>query len=129
MDVSISKAKLLETLKANREIHIKFVAEAKSNYRFKVAQKLEELLEQVKSGQGFNLDSIASIVEPKSYERSYDDAIRMVEFDNRDNITLSQTEFTSYVLDRWNWAGQFTLSNSQYTSGVTSAQMANKYLA
>jgi hypothetical protein len=53
----------------------------------------------------------------------------MMNFDNRDNITLSQSEFTSYVLDRWNWAGQFTMSNSQYTSGATTAQMASKYLA
>lgn len=127
MDVSISKTKLIDRLRENRAQHIKFYLEAKENYSAKVAKELKSVLKLVTSEAPFNLDFVSQLIVPRSFEQSYNDAINMLEYDNRDNIVLSQSEFTQYVLDRWNWASTFTGTSSRYTNNETQRAMRQKY--
>lgn len=110
--VKVEKAKLLETLQANRDKHVEAYNSAVANYR---AEAVQALLRRVDELQGFKtLKLHFNLPEPRSFEEDYDRAIAMVEWSTEDEIILSEYDFRAFVLDQWNWREQFTTSTMHY---------------
>jgi len=97
--VKINKDELLGIVKNNRSKHIDEFVEAVEDYK--------SFLDQFK-----NLKYTPAA--PKSYENSYDKAIRMLELSVEDVIEIDDTTFNQLVLDDWNWKDNFISSNFLY---------------
>lgn len=110
--VRVDASKLLEILRKNREVHIKEFNEAVTEHRAKVIEQMKKNLTQAEDGG--KLVCAISLPEPKSYESSYNLAIKMLEMSLDKEIELSYDEFQQYVEDEWGWKNSFTATASLY---------------
>lgn len=117
--IKVDKQELLDTLKANREIHIKDFLEAQAKYRREAIDEIAEMLKEAKKanlGKGHKIRRNITAVEPQSFEASYNTAIKMLEMSIDETIELSQQEFQQYVEDNWSWRGVFASTTMSYKS-------------
>ncbi len=110
--ITVPKAKLLETIRTNRKEHRSQFLEAQARYRETVIAELDKRLESARSNGPINLGF--SLPEPVDYTDSYDTAIRMLEWEMEDTITLAEHDFQRYVLNKWEWARAFAANTQSY---------------
>jgi hypothetical protein len=122
-DIRVSKAKLLETLKKNREAHRKIFLEACDGYRKKAIELLDAELKKAKAGKQFQI--YFSLGQPVDQTKDYDRVIGMLELDTEDFILLTETDYRQYVLDDWNWKANFLTSNAFYSKAAADAIAGN----
>lgn len=115
-EVTVSKTALLEILRKNREEHLKIFEESFSKFKERLAAVLESLLQRVSEGKipGY-LDEIAKVTEPENHTREYDRAIKMLEMEIAENVTISARQFASLVEDEWDWSARWAHSNVHYS--------------
>lgn len=109
--VTISKEKLISTLKANKEAHIKDYEEAVIAYVAEVNKQLIELKDKIDSG---DLEISLKLTKPVNSSKNYDEIIQLFEWEINENVELSKSEFESYVLDKSAFANDARYSNSFY---------------
>lgn len=140
--IEVNRAKLVETLKSNREKHVKEYKEALEGYKTLALEKLQKGYEDAKvkleknlirgreSLQEFNPDNpentsdYLTLVDaiqitlkvPQNYSDEYDAAIDMANWDVRETLELSHAEFTCFVRDEWDWSRDFFATSSMYKS-------------
>jgi hypothetical protein len=119
-DITVRKTDLLATLKTNREQHRRIFEEAQAGYRAQVIAELDTMLAEARNGG--KIRRYVRLAEPVDQTSDYDRAIAMLEFDIADQVVLSETDFTSFVLDNWHWKRQFLATNAAYS--VTAGTMA-----
>ncbi len=120
--VRVKKDELLAILRENRTKHVAEFNEAADGYKEAAAAKVTEVMEELKakieglkSGEMIELAVVSfDLAVPRSYEKSYNQAIRMMEMSVDEVIELPQDEFACYVMDDWDWMRMFKLSNSRY---------------
>lgn len=112
--VKVSRVELLETLRKNREQHVKDYEVAKIKYRETAISQLETMLQDAKAGRKF--DTVVLAPKPSKYTDSYDRAIRMLEMSKDDLIELTDHEFKMLVMDEWNWSRDFTSNTKLYSN-------------
>jgi chromatin segregation and condensation protein Rec8/ScpA/Scc1 (kleisin family) len=110
--VKIKTKELLEVLKENRKSHIKEFNEAWESYIVDATQQLQKMYETARDER--KVIRGIDLIEPKSYEDSYNTAIRMLEMSDDKVVELTSSEFTQYVEDKWNWKESFTHITSSY---------------
>lgn len=110
--ITVDKAKLMETLKTNRDAHRDKFLQAQKKYREKVVEELDKRLEMARAGQKPSLNF--NLVEPVEYTESYDTAIAMLEWEQGDTIDLEEHDFKQYVLDQWGWHKMFAANSLSY---------------
>lgn len=116
--VTIKKTDLLDAVRKNRDTHEKEYLAAREGYRETVIKRLEVTLEGVRAGGSFDLAEFHALAsKPTSHTKDYDRVIRMMEMSTADEVTVSETQFSCYVLDEWNWKAQFALTNATYSKG------------
>lgn len=115
-NVNVSKPELLEKLKENRKNHRAIVEEAWEGYLNEATKILEKQIKRAK--KGLRVNHSVALVMPQDHTNDYDVAIAMVEMEVNDTIELSVYDFRSYILDQWDWKGQWTVSNSMYASSL-----------
>ena len=117
--VTVKRDELLQTLKKNKEKHQKAYKEAVDGYKSQAKKRLEKLKESVLKSTEENFIKISRKIEefdpsseepltntiyilsntsfnlevPRSYEKSYDIAIQMAEWEVNETIQLKQSEF------------------------------------
>lgn len=122
-DIKVKKAHLLEKLKANRDEHRKIFLEALDGYRKKCIELLDAELAKAKNGKQFHM--YFSLTQPVDQTKDYDRAIKMLEMSVEDEVSLSELDFSNYVLDDWQWKRNFLSSNRAYstTAALLAGQM------
>jgi len=122
--IRVKKDRLLAALQQNLETHKANYREAVVGYESAQDLALAHLAEQSAKGRG-NLNQIEKaweklrkLVEPRSYEDSYKQAIALMEWEERVEIELSLNDFECYVRDNWDWKATF---NHAYFSNTSSA--------
>lgn len=131
--IEVNRMKLIETLTANREKHVRDYEEAKAGYKAVLLEKVDEAFEEAKlvlskrhettKGRVSELteadiekqrDSFTLIdavhIEmkvPRCFKAEYDAAIDMAKWDVRDTLVLTYAEFTCFVRDEWDWKSGF----------------------
>lgn len=110
--VTIEKNNLLKAIKENREKHMKEFEETHAGYRVALITELEEKLAAAKAGK-----PVAHIeaTEPTSHAKAYDRVIRMIEMSTAEVITITEQQFSQYVLDEWQWQAQFNATKALYS--------------
>lgn len=121
-EVVINKADALTKLQENREAHRAIFEEAVDGFRTRATQALEDQLKRITEGK----IEIVQVYLPKpvDHTRDYDREIAMLEMSIGDQVTLTQQEFASFVMDDWTWKREFLTSNSAYS--VTAASMSEE---
>jgi hypothetical protein len=113
--VTVKKDALLEALRSNREKHGREYKEAYEGYKAAFVQEAVQLLESAKAG---NFEKrVISCSAPEDHSRDYDRVIRMMEMCVADEITLSENQFSQFVLDEWQWMNAFNTSKMRYSNG------------
>lgn len=120
-EITVSKAVLLEKLKANRDEHRKIFLEAQEGFRKAVIAELDSMLADARDGK--KIRKMVTLIDPVDQTADYDRAIKMLEMSIDTNIQLSEHDFQSYVLDEWQWKSRFDSSNVGY-SQTLSAKMS-----
>lgn len=110
--VTIKKTELLDAIKTNREQHKKDFEETWAGFKVEVENQMVKHLELLRS-EGKPMLNIPLIV-PQEHTKEYDRVIRMLEMSTADEITVSETQFTQYVMDEWQWKAGFTVSSAMY---------------
>ncbi len=111
--VTVSKTKLLETLRSNRENHRKIFLEAQEGYRGAAIAELDRMIQEARGGK--KIRRSLTLIEPVDQTGDYDRAIRMLEMSIDDSVKLAEDDFQCYVMDEWRWKQQFTASNFNYS--------------
>ena len=124
--VNIEKKELLAELKKNKEAHVKqyehaakLYKQTKIEYLNSLKEAIDARLNSVKPGDDVNthFDLRITVSEPVSYEKQYDNAIRMLDLSTANSVLLGQNEFDQYVLDDWNWKQNWAANNLVIASG------------
>lgn len=114
--VNVNRVSLLETLKANREIHIKDFIAAETGYQQAMLDKLMETVKKVKKGEIKELN--ISLSRPRSYEKEYTETIEMLEMSVDENINLDVESFRAYFKDEWPWSNGFKSLVASYSGAL-----------
>tara|TARA_Y100000034_G_C6879619_1_gene402807 strand:+ start:22 stop:486 length:465 start_codon:yes stop_codon:yes gene_type:complete len=139
--VEVNREKLLETLRENKDKHIREYGEAVRGYKTLAQEKLAALLCVAFRCLADNFDLIKTKIErlnpedesirdtvtllnamtfslevPKDHSKSYEIAIQMAEWEVNETIELTQSQFQCFVLDDWEWTVKFKHLNTVYTT-------------
>lgn len=112
--VNVNKARLLDTLRQNLEVHKAEYAEAVENYPEVVALELRKRASQIEAGNPVDLNF--NLPKPQSFQSEYEDAIQMLEWSTDDEVELDQQQFKQYVQDEWHWQRAFAASTQMYNA-------------
>jgi hypothetical protein len=113
--VTVKKEELLNAIRKNRETHRESFLEAQKGYRDTVIKALDQTLAEAREGQRFVLERITALVMPQEHTTDYDRVIKMLEMCVADEVTVTEQQFSQYVLDDWGWKKQFIATNSRYS--------------
>ena len=112
--VTVKKDELLTALKKNREEHRTTFLDAQKGYREDVIKELDQMLKDAREGK--NIRRSVALIEPQDHTRDYDRAIRMLTMCVKEEIFITEQEFSQYVQDDWGWKAQFVGSTERYTN-------------
>lgn len=115
-DITVEKARLLETLQRNRDEHKDIFLRAQEIYRKRVIELLDRNLADARAGR--EIITFINLPQPKDYTKEFDKAIAMLDWETSDEITLGEHDFQRYVQNEWEWAQAFAASTASYVSGV-----------
>lgn len=118
LEVTCNKKEVLDTVKQNREEHIKIVQEAKIGYVEKARALLEEKLHLLKEGKVGRI--LIDLQYPLDHTSEYDTIIKMLTLHIGDDIILGANEVQMFVEDKWDWTDQFLHHNSAYSGTARS---------
>lgn len=141
-EIEVNRLKLIETLRTNREKHVKDYEEAKAGYKAILLKKVDEEFDNAKrtlaKSHEKTRDKVANLKEediekqrdsftlvdaiyiemkvPRCFKKEYDAAIDMATWDVRETLTLTYAEFTCFVRDEWDWKSGFDAISQIYKS-------------
>ena len=110
--ITVNKEKLLTTLQTNRSEHRAMFEKAQEVYRAEVIKVLDKRLKQARKGG--RIVTFINLPEPVDYTTEFDRAIAMVEWNEGNEVTLSERDFQRYVLNMWEWQQNFAASTMRY---------------
>lgn len=113
--VTVQKEELLTAIRKNRDTHRASFLEAQKGYRDTVIKALDQTLAEAREGQRFILERITALIMPQEHTSDYDRVIRMLEMSVADQVTVTEQQFSQYVLDDWGWKKQFVTTNARYS--------------
>jgi hypothetical protein len=105
---------LLDILGKNKESHRSQFEEAIDGYKEAVEKWLCERLEIIKSGRQVT-DLYFTGPLPEDHTKDYDRVIRMLNMTTEDQIELTETDFSQYVMDEWGWKQKFLETTANYS--------------
>jgi hypothetical protein len=110
--ITVQKAELLAKIKINRTQHKAEYDEAVAKYRAAATVELAKQLETAQNGG--EIKTNLNLVVPFENLKDYDRVIAMLEMSTADSILITESQFSKYALDEWNWQAQFKTTNSTY---------------
>tara|TARA_Y100000310_G_scaffold298970_1_gene333391 strand:- start:288 stop:761 length:474 start_codon:yes stop_codon:yes gene_type:complete len=137
--VEVDRQDLIETLEANKVMHVADYKDSVDGYKQEALAKLDKEIASATEKLAENADEIRGKIEhfdpevteevafyipginvdlpvPRCYSDQYDSAIAIAKWDVNDTMKLSQAEFRCFVQDNWSWSADFKFLNSTYTS-------------
>lgn len=110
--VTIKRQELLEAIKTNRAQHKKDYEQAYIGFKIAAEEKMVEHLNTIRTSGEVKLS--ISLAVPQDHSKEYDVIIKMLEMSTADEISVSQSQFTQYVMDDWNWKAGFVGTTALY---------------
>lgn len=110
--ITVSKERLLSTLKTNRDEHEGLFIKAQEVYREKFIEALERRLADARAGG--KVSTFFNLPEPVNYTDEFDKAIGMVEWAEGATIEMTERDFQRFVRNQWEWAAAFEANTKSY---------------
>lgn len=110
--ITVKKDELLKELETNRNNHARDLEEAVAGYHQAVIRGLEHALADAREGKEYR--TAIQLAEPEDHVADYDRVIKMVKMSVHDQLQVTETEFSQYVLDEWHWKGRFVATSAAY---------------
>ena len=108
---------VLASIRQNRDTHVAELSEALAGWRADLVEAIDEERARLaafrKRARAGTLrprempHDILGVHSPDSHESDYAVAITMLEMASTEVVSLTETDFARYVLDQWDWRGQF----------------------
>lgn len=117
MNVRVSRDEVLAALRTNRADHEETYREAVEGYRRKSEEVLVQKLEALRAGK--RVDMSFNLREPQHQLKTFDRIIRMLEMSVDEELELTETQFSSYVMNEWDWMHGFAAGNAMYSAKAT----------
>lgn len=137
----VKTSELLETLKKNRENHVKEYEEAVEGYletaREKLAEQHEKAKDEVEKAFQRTTEELSrfdpekaqdtivfcraiqfTLTAPRNFVDAYDQAIEMMEWETRETVELNTTEFRCFVMNKWDWMEEFKSVSGMYSKAI-----------
>jgi len=111
--ITVKRDDLLKALRENQTKHTAEYAEAYDGYKVAFVKEAEKLLSRAKEGR-FDQQTIA-LAAPQDHTKDYHRVIRMMEMCTAEEIIVSESQFSQYVLDEWNWQANFKATAMAYS--------------
>ena len=113
--IKMKRSELLVIVRENQIKHVAEYGEAVEDFKNLVVKIAKENLKTVNTG---DLEKIARVrafpQAPRSYEKEYGRAIRMLELSVDDVVEIDEHTFNQLVLDEWSWKQAFTAMSASY---------------
>jgi len=110
--ITVQKSELLAKVKTNRTQHKTEYDEAVAKYRAAAVVELQKQLETAQNGG--EIKGHLGLIVPFENLKDYDRVIAMLEMSTAESILITESQFSKYALDEWNWQAQFKTANSTY---------------
>lgn len=110
--VTIKKSDLLSTIQKNRDQHKTDYDEALVGFRTAAITAMEKNLALAQGGKEIKLGIALTI--PVEHTKDYDRVMQMLTMSTADEITISEAQFTQYMMDDWGWKAAFVGSTAMY---------------
>lgn len=107
------KAKVLEKLKENAEIHKKEFKELLT----KNTEHVKAEILKVAQSEGYpDLSKVNEAIraKPTDHSRDYERMISILQMTTQDEIELTGSEFERYIEDEWDWKDTFLSNKTMY---------------
>lgn len=111
--VTVSKNELLAAMRANLTKHEAEYKEAIEGYKAAVIARLKKMLACAEAGKP--VEEKIGLPAPESHTEDYERVIRMLEMSKAEEISITENQFSQYVLDKWNWQRAFKALSTQYS--------------
>lgn len=111
--VTVLRIKLLDALRENQAKHAIEYKEAYEGYKVAFVKEAEKILVNAKENN-FDKTTI-NCPAPQDHSKDYNRVIRMMEMCTAEEIIVSESQFSQYVLDEWNWQANFKALSTAYT--------------
>lgn len=121
--VTITRTKLLEQLKKNREDHKLLYEAASEGWKQEVRAALFDAFEDAKDDKEYI--TWFDLPQPSSHVKDYDEVIERVEWHENEKINLSLVEFNHFVRDCWDWMPSFLDNAHTYSSSTSSSSSSS----
>lgn len=112
IEVEVDREQLLKAMRQNRSKHNEEYREARKGFETRYIAKVEEMLRDARSGKDF--EQHVNLPEPEDHTEDYDQAIRMFEMSVHPTVTLTEKQFSQYVMDTWGWQRSFKAVTAGY---------------
>ena len=113
-NIRVRRDTLLEVLGENRNEHRETFLEAQKNYRQRVIEELDTMLEDARENRPIR--RIVNLLEPEDHTGDYDAAIAMLEMCVDQELIISSHDFQRLVMDEWGWKKAWAENTVAYTS-------------
>jgi hypothetical protein len=121
----IKKEELLTVLRQNLTDYKEVFKENLENFKKKYKENLDKFVSDFDKEV---YHSSMGVCEIDNNEKDYLDAIRIIELDSRKEISLTEVEYRTLVLNQWHWITEFHsiyVSNSCSSSSSASASLSS----
>ena len=115
MKNNVNRLKVIQNLETNRAKHVKEFEAATASYQEECLTALRaEIDRRINDPERAKAALSVYLDKPESFVDQYDEAILKLSFIEDEIIELNETEVHQYLLDKWSWSKQFTMTNSTY---------------
>lgn len=115
--IVISKQKLLDKLRENRNNHRKIFEEALEGWRKRVIIELQCALRDARKGLKYR--TYFNLPQPTDHTNEYDRIIDQIEWCETELIQLDQIQFNQFVRDDWGWKNDFLTNATIYNAKIS----------
>lgn len=119
MRLILSKKRVLDTLRANKERHILEYKEQFKGWQDAMQKHGDDLKDWAQNHSDKKQPSAPP--RPADHLEDYDKLIQKLEHHVEENIEVEEYEFDQLVNDKFNWTRGWLLSNATYASASLSA--------
>lgn len=110
--IAVKKESLISALKKNRDGHRAQYEEAHAGYRRALIETVGKMYDDAK--KGFDVQHMIHLEIPEDHTRDYNRVIGMLEMSIDDNVLITSTEYSQYVMDDWGWKEHFIGTSNAY---------------
>ena len=114
----VKKAKLIETLKSNLTKHKAEYQEAIKSWAEAIKEEAKEVSmltnAEIMGANTHNFNLTNKLPKPMSHEDQYNEIIKILEFEEREELELDYNEIKQYLLDDWGWKDNFVNNTMFY---------------